>query len=31
MPLEALLKDRVALAVGGELRAIEDAIAGEIA
>ena len=30
-PLEALLKDRVALAVGGELRAIEDAIAVEIA
>jgi octaprenyl-diphosphate synthase len=30
-PLEALLKDRVALAVGGELRAIEDAIAAEIA
>ena len=30
-PLEALLKERVALAVGGELRAIEDAIAAEIA
>ena len=29
-PLEALLKDRVALAVGPELRAIEDAIAVEI-
>src|SRR4029453_6620898 len=30
-PLEALLKDRVALAVGGELRAIEEAITLEIA
>jgi octaprenyl-diphosphate synthase len=29
-PLEALLKDRVALAVGRELRAVEDAIAAEI-
>jgi octaprenyl-diphosphate synthase len=29
-PLEALLKDRVALAVGPELRAVEDAIAAEI-
>jgi len=29
-PLEALLKDRVALAVGPELKAVEDAIAGEI-
>ena len=30
-PLEARLKDRVALAVGGELRAIEEAITAEIA
>jgi octaprenyl-diphosphate synthase len=29
-PLEALLKDRVALAVGAELKAVEDAIAREI-
>jgi octaprenyl-diphosphate synthase len=29
-PLEALLKDRVALAVGAELRAIEEGIAAEI-
>jgi octaprenyl-diphosphate synthase len=29
-PLEALLKDRVALAVGPELRAVEEAIASEI-
>ncbi len=29
-PLEALLKDRVALAVGPELRAVEEAIAAEI-
>jgi octaprenyl-diphosphate synthase len=29
-PLEVLLKDRVALAVGPELRAIEDALAAEI-
>jgi octaprenyl-diphosphate synthase len=30
-PLESLLKDRVALAVGPELRAVEEAIASEIA
>ena len=30
-PLEALLKDRVALAVGAELRAVEEAIAAQIA
>jgi octaprenyl-diphosphate synthase len=29
-PLEALLKDRVALAVGAELRAVEEAIAAQI-
>jgi octaprenyl-diphosphate synthase len=29
-PLEALLKDRVALAIGHELRAVEEAIAAEI-
>ena len=30
-PLEALLKERVALAVGPEMRAIEEAIARELA